>query len=42
MMEGSEDPDIICIPNKNVWNCLSAVMEGSEQCHRVEIPQTNA
>ena len=42
IVEGSAHPDMMCIPNKNVWNCLSAVMEGSEHPHMVEIPQRNA
>ena len=41
MMEGSAHPDMVCIPNKNAWNYLSAVMEGSEHAHMVQILQTN-
>ena len=42
VMEGFAHPDMMCIPDKNVWNCLSAVMEGSEHPHMVEIPQRKA
>ena len=41
-VEGSAHPDIMCIPNKNVWNYLSALMEGSEHPYMVEKLQTNA
>ena len=41
-VEHSAHPDMMCIANKNVWNCLSAVIEGFEHPHVVEKLQRNS